>query len=102
MPVFYFVNQYGWHDGAATAQILCDVLRGAPKHFLVVLVQSCVPYSVVALDRVAPSGKVRRLWAPRLSREKKLPKLAGFLSFYIQTMFVLLARPTGSDCLGSA
>jgi colanic acid biosynthesis glycosyl transferase WcaI len=95
--LLYFVNQYGWPDGAATGQILCDVLRKAANGSRVVLVQSRVPYSVVAEDRSAPPAEIRRLWAPRLSREKKVPKLVGFLSFYIQTMFMLLTRPTGSD-----
>ena len=95
----YVVNQYGWPDGAATGQILCDVLREAPKACLSVLVQSRVPYSAVAQDQVAPLGEVRRLWAPRLNRERKLPKLIGFISFYVQTIFVLMARPSGSDVI---
>lgn len=95
--MIYFINQYGWPDGAATGQILCDVLRAAPNSKRLVLVQSAVPYIAVADNRSPPPGKIRRLWAPRLKREKTFTKCVGFLSFYLQTMFVLLLRETSSD-----
>lgn len=95
-PLF-FVNQYGWPDGAATAQILCEVLREASIERRVVLLQSLGQYFGVTTNSEAPPVDIRRLWAPAVSRERKVPKFIGFVAFYFQIAWILGTRPRGSD-----
>lgn len=98
-PPLFFVNQYGWPDGAATAQILCEVLRNPLSNRHVILLQSRGQYSAVSGNDNEPAVQVRRLRAPGVSRERKLPKLAGFLAFYCQIVWILVTRPRGSDVI---
>jgi colanic acid biosynthesis glycosyl transferase WcaI len=97
MRVIYFVNQYGWPDGAATAQILCDALRAVPPSVRVVLIQSHGRYSLMDQGSEAPPVEIRRLWAPAVTNRRTSGKLLAFLAFYLQAFVVLSTRPRGSD-----
>ncbi len=88
----YFLNQYGWPDGAATAQLLCDVLRGAPPGVRAVLVQGGRQYRVVSPGSSPPVAEIIRLWSPSVNPERKLSKLVGFIAFYCQAMWLLARR----------
>jgi colanic acid biosynthesis glycosyl transferase WcaI len=93
----YFVNQYGWPDGAATAQLLCQVLRGAPEGVHIVLIQSSGQYTAVPTDGSPPNIEIRRLWAPRIRRERMMGKFLGFAAFYIQAAWAIGTSPLDSD-----
>ncbi len=94
---YYFINQYGWPDGAATAQLLCDVLRAGSASRTVFLVQSRKQYLPAPADNSQPNVDIIRLWGPDVGRESKFPKLLGFLAFYVQVVWVMFARARGSD-----
>jgi colanic acid biosynthesis glycosyl transferase WcaI len=93
----YCVNQFGWPDGAATAQILCEVLRTTPPSWSVVLLQSASQYSPGEDVRAPQIDEIVRLWAPKVGREWFLGRLLGFLAFYFQVAWLLWTRPQGSD-----
>ena len=93
----YFVNQYGWPDGAATAQLLCDVLSDAPDRYKIVLIQGTSMYAEVAGSRPRPPVEIRKVWVPRADRGSLALKIVGFVCFYVQVLILITLRSAGSD-----
>lgn len=95
-PVIYFVNKYGWPDGAATAQILCQALELLPEGLSVVLVQGTGTYAA-GQGAAKPPVSIKRLWVPGIVGPRSIQKFVGFLAFYVQASWVLFTRPLASD-----
>jgi colanic acid biosynthesis glycosyl transferase WcaI len=95
----YVVNQYGWPDGGATAQLLCQVLYGAPSAYKIIVLQSDAQYSTASGTTIKPPVQIKRLWAPKARTSGRGHQLLRFIAFYSQLSLQLMCKPIGSDII---
>jgi colanic acid biosynthesis glycosyl transferase WcaI len=95
--IVYFVNRYGWPDGAATARMLCQALRAAPSHVSITLVQGAPSYAVYQQETRISRVKIVKVWTPLLPWRFMWGRLIDCFVFYVQVALILLFRKEGGD-----